>query len=68
VNQINTKRMEKLRKEVEEKGLNVSSDTLFLATELREGLRELRNFLLWGIGMLVTLEVGFGVAILALPK
>ncbi|MCL0046575.1 hypothetical protein M1N18_01165 [Dehalococcoidales bacterium] len=55
--------MEKLRKEMEEKGLNISSDTLFLATELREGLRELRNFLLWGIGIL---EVGFGIAILAL--
>ncbi|MCL0094506.1 hypothetical protein M1N58_01215 [Dehalococcoidales bacterium] len=63
---MEAERLEKLRKEMEEKGLNISSDTLFLAIELREGLRELRNFLLWGIGILVTLEVGFGIAILAL--
>jgi hypothetical protein len=52
-------RIEKLKKKAQKQGLNISDDALFIVRELRSELR------IWGL-LIVTLEIGFGIAILSL--
>ena len=63
-------KMDKLRKETEEQGINVSEDALFIAsfitTEIRSEIRDTRNILLIFLSVIIGLIVGFGVAILTL--
>ena len=60
------RRVEKLREKAKGQGLKISDDALFVVSELRSELRELRTLLLWLSGIIIGLIVGFGVAILSL--
>ena len=57
-------KMDKLRKETEEQGINISEDALFIVSELRGEIRETRNILLIFLSVIIGLIVGFGVATL----
>ena len=55
-------KMDKLRKEAEEQGINVSEDALFIVSEIKDT----RNILLIFLSVIIGLIVGFGIAILSL--
>ena len=61
-------KMEKLRKELEEQGINVSEDALFIVSQIsetiRSEIRDTRNILLIFLSIIIGLIVAFGIAIL----
>ena len=63
-------KMEKLRREAEEQGINISEDALFIVSEIsetiRSEIRDTRNILLIFLSVVIGLIVAFGVAILTL--
>ncbi|MCL0057838.1 guanine nucleotide-binding protein subunit gamma [Dehalococcoidales bacterium] len=59
-------KMDRLRKELEEQGINVSEDALFIASYTgRNEIRDTRNITVFGIlfGITIGLIIAFGIAI-----
>ena len=63
-------KMEKLKKELEKEGINVSNDALFIASfiasgisEIRKEIRDSRNILLWALGIQIAISLAILVGV-----